>query len=502
MTKCVCDPLSKHGHSYVQWIGTAFHTCAYTPVDVTAFILGLLNIALWCCAQAPQVYFLLSLVLSSSFSLLSFSASRSLLCSLVLLFSRSLHLFSTSHSLAFSPLFFLLMATLQKNKTKVYTNWKQGEAEALSATFLVIWLLGDITNLLGTILTQQLPVQLYTAIYFCLMDVVLLGQYCYYRFKNRHRTKVIDERSFTHDSKKGFNDDEGVSKEDTEDEDDDKADEAKEGAETQRQPLMIQSNNKSGFESDYSGSESEGSLKMRDVFYQNSFASPSPSPTAIMKYKQLYVVLLFSFFVTSYTVGGGNISIGGGNGVAPLSSSVPHSSLSSSAFSQVFLDTTSVPSSSFSSWSEYETTGRVLLSLSHEERDNKAPNCEVTATLSQPIEIIGDICAWVSGLLYLWSRIPQVLLNHRRKSVEGLSFFMFFCSTMANICYGLAVLMPGPTLNSHFYRATLAYLVGSVLVLVPSLVILYQFGIYKWVPYFKERRKRQKLLRAPTFSEA
>lgn len=40
---------------------------------------------------------------------------------------------------------------------------------------------GDAFNLLGCLLTDQLPTQTYTAIYFCFIDVFTLSQYIYYR---------------------------------------------------------------------------------------------------------------------------------------------------------------------------------------------------------------------------------------------------------------------------------------------------------------------------------
>lgn len=57
------------------------------------------------------------------------------------------------------------------------------QAESLSITFLITWLLGDITNLLGCIYTHQFPTQLYTAYYFLFMDGVVLSQWIYYYYK-------------------------------------------------------------------------------------------------------------------------------------------------------------------------------------------------------------------------------------------------------------------------------------------------------------------------------
>jgi len=100
--------------------------CVYTPRDQVAFWLGMTNIFLWLFAQAPQIY----------------------------------------------------------------ANYKRRTVEALSCLFLFSWLLGDATNLIGCILTEQLPTQLYTAIYFIFIDAVMLSQYAYYTFCPKPKAPV------------------------------------------------------------------------------------------------------------------------------------------------------------------------------------------------------------------------------------------------------------------------------------------------------------------------
>ncbi|XP_054031780.1 lysosomal amino acid transporter 1 homolog [Dryobates pubescens] len=56
---------------------------------------------------------------------------------------------------------------------------------ALSIYFLLGWLGGDLLNLIGSFLAHQLPLQVYTAIYYVLADLVMLSLYFYYKVKNR-----------------------------------------------------------------------------------------------------------------------------------------------------------------------------------------------------------------------------------------------------------------------------------------------------------------------------
>ncbi|CAK9779838.1 hypothetical protein CC85DRAFT_286243 [Cutaneotrichosporon oleaginosum] len=67
---------------------------------------------------------------------------------------------------------------------QVIKNWQLGSCDGLSFPFLITWLFGDLTNLVGCILTDQLPFQTYLATYFCFVDITLVCQYFYYTKKS------------------------------------------------------------------------------------------------------------------------------------------------------------------------------------------------------------------------------------------------------------------------------------------------------------------------------
>ncbi|XP_072887980.1 lysosomal amino acid transporter 1 homolog [Hemitrygon akajei] len=69
-----------------------------------------------------------------------------------------------------------------------YTSCKNGDMDrALSFWFLLGWLGGDSCNFIGALLAQQLPLQTYTAIYYVIVDVVMVSMFLYYKLKNRSR---------------------------------------------------------------------------------------------------------------------------------------------------------------------------------------------------------------------------------------------------------------------------------------------------------------------------
>ncbi|KAK2041494.1 PQ-loop-domain-containing protein [Colletotrichum somersetense] len=70
---------------------------------------------------------------------------------------------------------------------QLLTNYKAQSADGLSMGFLIIWLIGDVTNLLGALFTHLAPTAVGLASYFCFADLVLIGQCVYYNTKNARR---------------------------------------------------------------------------------------------------------------------------------------------------------------------------------------------------------------------------------------------------------------------------------------------------------------------------
>ncbi|KAK5747423.1 hypothetical protein LTR17_000064 [Elasticomyces elasticus] len=76
-------------------------------------------------------------------------------------------------------------------------NYQQGSAEGISLSFLLIWFVGDVTNLAGAIWAGLVPTVTALAIYFCFADAILIGQCLFYRSANKKHpsTTADDERT-------------------------------------------------------------------------------------------------------------------------------------------------------------------------------------------------------------------------------------------------------------------------------------------------------------------
>ncbi|EST07525.2 Cystinosin/ERS1p repeat [Kalmanozyma brasiliensis GHG001] len=91
---------------------------------------------------------------------------------------------------------FSFVVWLFAQSPQLYENYRRGSVDGLSAVFLTQWMLGDATNLIGCILTQQLPFQIAVSTYFCCIDVCIMVQFVYYKLKSRReRARRTKNRS-------------------------------------------------------------------------------------------------------------------------------------------------------------------------------------------------------------------------------------------------------------------------------------------------------------------
>ncbi|KNC53315.1 uncharacterized protein AMSG_12201 [Thecamonas trahens ATCC 50062] len=279
-----------------------------------------------------------------------------------------------------------ILIWLYAQAPQLYRNYRNGGVEALSFKFLAAWVLGDVANLVGCIYTHQLPMQLYTAIYFCAMDTLMISQYAYYRIRAYNKDKA--ERD-------------------------------------------------------------QDALESRSLIQD----SPAFNPYSSSSHAASVAVMALVLGLTIST------------GALLPAAALPATSDLSSALEPADM----VP-------------GRILLAAAA-PTNATAPvgkSCLIASSGSHIQYIIGIVVAWISGLLYFYARIPQILLNAKRKRTEGLSTIMFVSTFSANTCYALSVLLTGPDFkSSHFWAATSSFLVGTIGVLFESSIILFQMWIYR-----------------------
>jgi len=138
----------------------------------------------------------------------------------------------------------------------------------------------------------------------------------------------------------------------------------------------------------------------------------------------------------------------------------------------------------------------------HHHRDEyTSPSTEDTP---EPLhfDLWGQIFGYLCAVLYLGSRIPQLLLNYRRKSTEGVSMLFFLFACVGNLTYVLSIFAYEPACArigsvhggagggfceqdewgrqyGQYILVNTSWLIGSAGTLILDLLIFGQFWIYR-----------------------
>ena len=118
------------------------------------------------------------------------------------------------------------------------------------------------------------------------------------------------------------------------------------------------------------------------------------------------------------------------------------------------------------------------------------------------LDLWGQIFGYLCAVLYLASRVPQLLLNYRRKSTDGLNALFFLFACIGNLTYVCSIFAFEPICSSHYgghwhesnckpgealwiYRryivVNLSWVIGSAGTLFLDLAVFAQFFLYKKV---------------------
>ncbi|KAI4086169.1 MAG: hypothetical protein LQ344_007784 [Seirophora lacunosa] len=295
-------------------ISTAFHTCVPTPLALVSTALGVCSILSWLFAQLPQII----------------------------------------------------------------KNHKLKSASGLSIYFLAEWLLGDLTNLLGALLTRQAAWQVVIAAYYVTVDVCLVVQYFWYAHYKPWPEERLSDLDLGYDDRgDGTSGTAVVGVLQSPD-----ATSASRGTATCARPT---------------GPANKSSTEVRPV---------SSSP----KYN-----LKFSW--------------------APSEKAIP-----SNSSCRTIRRTQTAPSLGFSP-NTLLVVSLVFAVLSKASPLHTLSQDPTTSPeSSDAVETAGRILSWISTTLYLGSRLPQIFKNHRRRSTSGLSPALFIAAFFGNFFYSASLL--------------------------------------------------------------
>jgi hypothetical protein len=117
---------------------------------------------------------------------------------------------------------------------------------------------------------------------------------------------------------------------------------------------------------------------------------------------------------------------------------------------------------------------------------------------SEPLEfdLLGQFFGYLCAIFYLASRVPQLVLNYKRKSTEGVSLLFFLFACIGNLTYDMSIFAFNPenscelgpgrceegearTIYARYIAVNASWIAGSLGTLLLDGAIFVQFFIYQ-----------------------
>jgi solute carrier family 66 (lysosomal lysine-arginine transporter), member 1 len=306
---------------------------------------------------------------------------------------------------------------------QIIENFRRGSADGLSILFLVVWLAGDVFNILGAVLQGVLPTMIILALYYTLADIVLLGQCFYYR---------------------GF---------------------------TLSDAPTKSQNDESSEESTLLGGSSSGTGG-------NGYGSRPTERTQRRESQVSFRERLTSVDGTHLSPATPLLDVPRASDPPAVENIRPTSTLQTIIFN-TFAIILVCAAGAFGWWVSERRSHR------GEPKEEEASNLY--------FDLWGQIFGYLCALLYLGSRFPQLLLNWRRKSTEGVSLLFFLFACIGNLTYVLSIFayspicrvpgqcLPGEatSIYGRYILVNLSWLLGSFGTLLLDMGIFVQFFLYR-----------------------
>ncbi|KAK3057410.1 hypothetical protein LTR09_001594 [Extremus antarcticus] len=323
---------------------------------------------------------------------------------------------------------------------QIIENFRRSSAEGLSMEFLVIWLAGDFFNIIGAVLQKVLPTMIILAIYYTFADILLIAQCFYYR---------------------GFSFRDPKSR---------KPAEVSNGSTSERTPLIGNGHaNGHAPERLTAGALDPTSRTRSQSSFRDRFASLD------------------------------------GTGLSPATPMHPQPKDAD--------ETEALKPSQPRSWIQailFNSTAIVLVVLAgvagyYLSPSQPPPSHHGTTPADDQAQSLhfsfwGQIFGYICAVFYLGSRVPQILLNYRRKSTEGLNALFFIFACFGNLTYVCSILAFEPICSSHrhghwheshckpgeaydvyktYILVNLSWLIGSAGTLGLDFAVFTQFFLYR-----------------------
>jgi uncharacterized protein with PQ loop repeat len=289
---------------------------------------------------------------------------------------------------------------------QIIKNFQLRSTSGLSLLFLLEWLFGDLSNLFGSIFTHQATWQVILASYYCCVDCVLVGQWLWYEHL-RHGRSVRRLRWWKSDDG-----DEGPVR---------SRRRRRKQAQQQQQPdspPLIQG-------VPVGASRPIDAKAKKHSFLDETTSTPSASSSLRQGGGSPFRIPHFSFSAAQQQQQ---------TGTPPLSSTPPSQAR---PIVRVRAPPSPMPSPRTLLYIS------LLLAVAAQAADPAKRSPRLVAFDSGALpwkEWAGRALSWLSTLLYLGSRVPQLAHNAARRSTAGLSASLFAAAFCGNLFYASSLL--------------------------------------------------------------
>ncbi|KAK6204763.1 PQ loop repeat-domain-containing protein [Scheffersomyces amazonensis] len=296
---------------------------------------------------------------------------------------------------------------------QIYENFRRKSSEGLSLSFVILWLAGDVFNVLGSVLQGVLPTMIILAIYYTFADIVLLWQ-CLAYGDGEGKTDLIH-----------------LSPANPMNEDVLETVLSRERHQHHHNYLPSETEDESVYDSQSEQSQSQQSQQVQ---------STANGSTLDLEYG----------------------SVAGSSTSSSSSSSASSLSIVQSILIKILM-VALVILAGIIGW---------YISYSKDSNHPSKPK--------HPQDLVFDPLAqffgWLCAILYLGSRIPQIILNFERKSCEGISFMFFLFACLGNLTYVVSIL--AIDMSWHYLWVNSSWLAGSLGTFALDFTIFVQFFLY------------------------
>jgi uncharacterized protein with PQ loop repeat len=99
-------------------------------------------------------------------------------------------------------------------------------------------------------------------------------------------------------------------------------------------------------------------------------------------------------------------------------------------------------------------------------------------------KFIGSIVGWFTMVMYIMGRVPQIIMNHKKKSTKGLSLSMYIFTIIANMFFILSLI--AYSIENTYLMSNIPWLINGFITICMDIFVIWQIKYYKNLQHTQE----------------